>query len=186
MISIADKIRESARETIDRLKESGIKRIIMLTGDNEPAAKHVAEMLKIEYRSNLLPEDKITEIRMLQKEGLKVAMVGDGINDAPALAQANVGIAMGVMGNQVAMDAADVVLVGNDLRKIATVRVLSKRAYKTIKENIFVGVGFVHVAGIALVLLKIIGPIQATVIHLVPDVLVFLNSIKLFKINLNK
>lgn len=185
IISISDKIRDSAQDTITRLKESGIKHILMLTGDNESAAKHVADELKIEYRANLLPEDKINEIRRLQSEGVKVAMVGDGINDAPALAQANVGIAMGVMGNQAAMDAANVVLVGNDLRKIATVHSLSQRSYRTIQENIFVGVGLVHVAGITLVLLKIIGPVQAAIIHLVPDVLVFLNSIKLLKVKLD-
>lgn len=183
-IYIADEIRESAEEMISELKKSGVEKIIMLTGDGESSAQYVADKLKIEYKANLLPEDKIAEIRNLQKNGIKVAMVGDGINDAPALAQANIGIAMGAMGNQAAMDAADVVLVSTDLSKIATVRALSKRAYRTIQENIFVGVGVVHIAGIALVLTGVVGPIQAAAFHLVPDVLVFLNSVKLTRVKL--
>ncbi|MHB1086236.1 MAG: heavy metal translocating P-type ATPase [Minisyncoccota bacterium] len=183
-ISIADEIRESAKNTITALKQNGVERIIMLTGDGEASAKHVADILEIEYRANLLPEDKIAAVKEFQKDGTKVAMIGDGINDAPALAQANVGIAMGAMGNEAAMDAADVVLVSTDLSKIATVRKLSQRAYRTIKENIFVGVGVVHVAGITLVLTGVIGPVQAAAFHLVPDVLVFLNSTKLLKIKL--
>jgi heavy metal translocating P-type ATPase len=183
-IYIADELRESAKETISALKKNGVQKIVMLTGDSEPAAEYIAGKLKIEYHANLLPQDKIAAIKEMQDKGEKVAMIGDGINDAPALAQANVGIAMGVMGNQAAMDAADVVLVGNDLERIATVRKLSQRAYRTIKENIFVGVGVVHLAGITLVLMGIIGPVQAAAIHLAPDVLVFLNSTKLLKIKL--
>lgn len=181
---IADELRESAQATVSALKKSGVKKIVMLTGDGEPAAKYIAQKLKIEYRANLLPQDKIKAVKEMQDTGYKVAFVGDGINDAPALTQANVGIAMGVMGNQAAMDAADVVLVGNDLEKIATARRLSQRAYRTIKENIFVGVGFVHIAGITMVLLGIIGPVQAAVIHLVPDILVFLNSTKLLRVKI--
>jgi heavy metal translocating P-type ATPase len=182
---VSDAIREGARSTITSLKESGITKIIMLTGDNKQTAEHIAKQVGItDYRAELLPEDKIGIVKELQKEGRKVTMVGDGINDAPSLAQANIGIAMGAMGTESAMEAADIVLMQDNLEKIAKARAISKRAYRTIKENIFVGVGVVHVIGITLVLLKVIGPIQAAAIHLLPDTLVFLNSIKLLKVKI--
>src|SRR5215203_3550255 len=183
---VADAIRKGAKEMIEELRKSGIKEIVMLTGDNPETAKHVSEEVGItDYRANLLPEDKIKIIKELQGKGAKVAMVGDGINDAPALVQANIGIAMGVMGTQAAMEAADIVLMEDKLEKIARARTISKRAFRTIKENIFVGVGVVHVAGIILVLLKILGPVEAAAIHLLPDTLVFINSIKLLKVKID-
>lgn len=182
---VSDAIREGAKEMIAGLRKSGIKNIVMLTGDNPETAKHVSEQIGItEYRANLLPEDKINIIKELQKSGSKVAMVGDGINDAPALVQANIGIAMGAAGTEAAMEAADIVLMHDKLEKIAKARAISKRAFRTIKENIFVGVGVVHVIGITLVLLHVIGPIQAAAIHLLPDTLVFINSIKLLRIKI--
>ena len=182
---VADAIRKGAKEMIQGLKESGIKNIVMLTGDNPETAKNVCEQVGIaDFRANLLPEDKIKIIKELQGPGAKVAMVGDGINDAPALVQANIGIAMGVMGTEAAMEAADIVLMEDKLEKIARARAISKRAFRTIKENIFVGVGVVHVTGIILVLLKILGPVEAAAIHLLPDTLVFINSIKLLRVKI--
>lgn len=182
---IADAIREGAKEMVEGLRESGITKIVMLTGDNDETAKHVAGQIGItDFKSNLLPEDKIHFIKELQNDGSKVAMVGEGINDAPALVQANIGIAMGAMGTQAAMEAADIVLMQDKLEKIAVARLISKKAYRTIRENIIVGVGVVHVTGIILVLLHILGPVQAAAIHLLPDTLVFINSIKLLKIRL--
>ena len=183
---ISDAIREGAKEMIAGLRKSGIKNIIMLTGDNPQTAKYVSNQIGItDYRANLLPEDKINIIKELQKDGAKVAMVGDGINDAPALVQANIGIAMGAMGTEAAMEAADLVLMQDKLEKIAMARAISKRAFRTIKENIFVGVGVVHITGIILVLLRIIGPIEAAAIHLLPDTLVFINSIKLLRVRID-
>lgn len=182
---ISDAIREGAKEMITGLRQTGIKDIIMLTGDSLNTARYVAEQVGItDFRAELLPEDKISIIRKLQRRGAKVAMVGDGINDAPALAQANIGIAMGAMGTEAAMEAADIVLMQDKLEKIARARAISKRAFRTIKENIFVGVGIVHVVGITLVLLRVIGPVQAAAIHLLPDTLVFINSIKLLRIKI--
>jgi Cd2+/Zn2+-exporting ATPase len=183
---ISDTIREGAKEMITGLRLSGIKNIIMLTGDNVQTAQYVSNEIGItDYRADLLPEDKINIIKELQKDGSKVAMVGDGINDAPALVQANIGIAMGAMGTETAMEAADIVLMQDKLEKIAKARAISKRAYRTIRENIFVGVGVVHITGIILVLLRIIGPIEAAAIHLLPDTLVFINSIKLLRVKID-
>ena len=183
---ISDAIREGAKEMIEGLRKSGVKNIVMLTGDNPETAKHVSEQVGItDFRANLLPEDKIRIVKELQVSGAKVAMVGDGINDAPALVQANIGIAMGAMGTEAAMEAADIVIMQDKIEKIARARAISKRAFRTIKENIIVGVGVVHVIGITLVLMRILGPVQAAAIHLLPDTLVFINSIKLLKVKIN-
>ncbi|MFC6282059.1 MAG: cadmium-translocating P-type ATPase [Acidovorax sp. 17-64-282] len=185
VIFIADTLRPGAREALASLKQSGIKRIVMLTGDNAATAKAVSDELGIDdVRADLMPEDKVTAIAELQKQGHHVAMVGDGINDAPALARADVGIAMGGGGTQAALEAADIVLMTDDLSKIAGARAIARRAYRTVQENLFVGVGVVHVLGITAALMGWIGPIEAAVIHLGPDVLVFVNSVKLLRVRI--
>lgn len=185
ILYLSDAIRKGAKEMIENLKRSGVQNIVMLTGDNQQTAEYVAKEVGItEFRANLLPEDKIKQIKEFQEDGAKVAMVGDGINDAPALTQANVGIAMGAMGTEAAMEAADIVLMEDKLEKIARARTISKIGFRTIKENIIFGVGVVHVTGIILVLLRILGPVAAAIIHLLPDTLVFLNSMKILKIKI--
>ncbi len=184
-LHIGDAIREGAREMIQELRTSGVQNIHLFTGDSKETAQKIGSELGIEHvEANMLPEDKIRRIEELQKEGKRVAMVGDGINDAPALTAAHVGISMGVTGTEVAMEAADIVLMKDDLSRIARARAISRKAYRTIQENIFVGVGVVHITGITLVLMGVIGPIQAAAIHLVPDFLVFLNSTKLLKVKI--
>ena len=185
IIRIEDMIREGAKEALAELRNTGIKRIIMLTGDQEFVAKAVADQLAIdEYRANLLPEDKVAAIREIQQTGTRLVMVGDGINDAPALAAADVSIAMGGGGTQAAMEAADIVLMTDDLAKIIVARTISRRAYRTIQQNLIGGVGIVHILGITAALLGLIGPIQAALLHLGPDILVFLNSVRLLKTKL--
>ena len=185
VIHIADALRPGAREALVRLKSSGVKRIVMLTGDNHATAMAIADGLAIDdVRADLLPADKVDAIIALQKQGFRVAMIGDGVNDAPALAQANVGIAMGGGGTQAALEAADIALMTDDLSKIVAARAIARRAYRTIQENLFVGVGIVHVLGITAALLGWIGPIEAAFIHLGPDVLVFLNSVKLLRVRI--
>ncbi|CAN5439953.1 cation-translocating P-type ATPase [soil metagenome] len=185
VIFIADTLRPGAREALASLRKTGVKRIIMLTGDNAATAQAVAGELGVdEVFSDLMPEDKVAAIAALQKQGHRVAMVGDGINDAPALARADVGIAMGGGGTQAALEAADIVLMTDDLAKIAGARAIARRAYRTVQENLFVGVGVVHVLGITAALLGWIGPIEAAIIHLGPDVLVFVNSVKLLRVRI--
>lgn len=187
VIFIADTLRPGAREALASLKASGIKRIVMLTGDNAATAQAVAAGLGIdEVRSDLMPEDKVSAVAELQKQGYRVAMVGDGVNDAPALARADVGIAMGGGGTQAALEAADIALMTDDLSKIVSARAIARRAYRTIQENLFVGVGVVHVLGITAALLGWIGPIQAAFLHLGPDILVFLNSVKLLRVRIDR
>lgn len=184
-IYVADSLRPGAKEIIAALKESGIKRGIMLTGDNEGTARAIAEQTGIDdFRSDLMPEGKVSAIAELQASGYVVAMVGDGINDSPALAKADVGIAMGAAGTQAAIEAADIALMGDDLSKIVVGRAIARRAYRTIQENLFIGVGVVHVLGITAALLGWIGPVQAALLHLGPDILVFLNSVKLLRVRL--
>ncbi|WP_375268728.1 heavy metal translocating P-type ATPase [Phenylobacterium sp.] len=185
-ILIADTLRPGAREALAELRRTGVRRIIMLTGDNAATAKVVAEGLGIdEVRADLKPEDKVSAIAALQQQGHRVALVGDGVNDAPALARAAVGVAMGAAGTQAALEAADIALMTDDLAKIVQARAIARRAYRTIQENIFVGVGVVHMAGIVAALLGLIGPIQAAMLHLGPDILVFLNSVKLLRVRID-
>ena len=186
VLHLADPIRPDAKAALARLKASGIERIVMLTGDNEATAQRIGAELGVdEIQADLLPDAKVAAIKALQAGGVLVAMVGDGINDAPALATADVGIAMGVAGTQAAIEAADVALMTDDIGRIADARAIARRAYRTIQQNLFVGVGVVHVLGIAAALLKLIGPVEAAVIHLGPDILVFLNSVRVLRMKLD-
>ncbi len=186
VLHLADPIRPDAKASLARLKASGIERIVMLTGDNAATARRVGAELGVdEVIADLLPDAKVEAVKRLQAGGTIVAMIGDGINDAPALATADVGIAMGVAGTQAAIEAADVALMTDDIGKIADARAIARRAYLTIQQNLFVGVGVVHVLGITAALLRLIGPVEAAVIHLGPDVLVFLNSVRILRMRLD-
>jgi len=135
-LSVADPVKATTPEAIRLLRESGL-RIIMLTGDNPVTAAAVARTLGLDNaKAGVLPQDKYRHVQELQKDGRIVAMAGDGVNDAPALAQANVGIAMGT-GTDVAMSSARVVLVKGDLKGIAKARVLSQRTMRNIRQNLF-------------------------------------------------
>src|SRR4029077_3646310 len=136
LVSVADPIKETTPEAIRRLHADGI-RIVMLTGDSRTTAEAVSKKLQIdEVIAEVLPQDKAGVVKRLQGEGRFVAMAGDGINDAPALAQAQVGIAMGT-GTDVAMESADVTLVKGDLRGIVRARLLSRATMRNIKQNLF-------------------------------------------------
>ena len=136
LLGVADPIKSSTPEAVKLLHESGVN-IVMLTGDNHTTAQAVAGKLGIDrVEAEVLPDQKAAVIKKLQAEGRRVAMAGDGINDAPALAQADVGIAMGT-GTDVAIESAGVTLVKGDLRGIATCRLLSRKTMRNIRQNLF-------------------------------------------------
>jgi len=139
MIAISDAVREQCHGALDELRKVGVERIIMLTGDNEGTAKAIAENLGLdEYHAELLPEEKVEKVRELLGEGSKVAFVGDGVNDAPALAVSTVGMAMGATGTDIALETSDVALMSDDLTRIPYVIRLGKKALWVVKENITV------------------------------------------------
>ncbi|MBE7640611.1 heavy metal translocating P-type ATPase [Salegentibacter sp. BLCTC] len=134
--TITDPIKKTSREALKSLMDEGVK-VYMFTGDNEKTAKSVAEELGLTgFKAGMLPEDKQNEVKKLQQEGKKVAMAGDGINDAPALAQANIGIAMGT-GTDVAIESAEITLVKGDLKAVKKAKLLSKKVMLNIKQNLF-------------------------------------------------
>jgi len=146
LIAVADTVRPAAAAAIARLKKLGVEQIVMLTGDNTRTAHGIADQLGVDQvYAELLPEDKVEVIRQLQKQYQTVAMVGDGINDAPALAQASVGIAMGAAGSDVALETADIVLMGDRLERLEDAIRLGRRAQAVVKQNIVFALSFVMI-----------------------------------------
>ncbi|MEH2284036.1 MAG: heavy metal translocating P-type ATPase [Nostoc sp.] len=181
VIAIADEVRLQAAATITRLKKLGVEQIVMLTGDNQETAHSVAKSVGIDrVYAQLLPEDKLDVIRRLQQEYQTVAMVGDGINDAPALAQASVGIAMGVSGSDVALETADIVLMADKLEKIAVAIHLGRRSQLIVKQNIVVALGFILLLLVGNFLGNINLPI-GVIGHEGSTVLVTLSGLRLLK-----
>jgi heavy metal translocating P-type ATPase len=178
-ISLADRLRKEAIQTITELKGQGY-RTLLLTGDGAEVASTIGQQLGVdEAKGDLLPEQKLEIIRNLLKEGRKVAMVGDGINDAPALAEATVGIAMGG-GTDVALETADITLMTADLSRLVEVFRIAKRCYRVIMFN-FWGTIAVDTLGIVLAFLGLLAPIVAALIHVGSELTFILNSARLFR-----
>lgn len=141
-IAIADEVRSTSQRAVERLHDRGVGHVVMLTGDNEGTARAIAEQVGVdEYRAELLPDEKVDAIEELQAEHGDVAMVGDGINDAPALATADIGIAMGAAGTDTALETADIALMGDDIGKLPYLYRLSHTANGVIRQNIWGSLG---------------------------------------------
>jgi Cd2+/Zn2+-exporting ATPase len=178
-IGVADTLREEMRGAIHSLYSTGVKKIVMLTGDSPEVAQSVAASVGIdEWQARLLPQQKVAAVQKLQDDGYKVAMVGDGINDAPALAQADVGISMGISGTDITMSASDIVLLNDDILRAAESIHLSRITLKTINQNLAFALIF-NIAGIALASTGILNPIAAALFHNFGSVAVVVNSARL-------
>ena len=180
LIALADKLRPEAAQALDALRASGIRRLLVVTGDREAVARAVATPLGLEFQAEVLPADKIQVIQRLQREGHVVAMIGDGINDAPALAQADVGIAMGVAGTDAAIEAAHVALMSDDWRAVPEAVAIGRRAFRTIKQNLWFTAGY-NVAGMLLAATGVLPPILAAAAQALPDIAVMINSSRLLR-----
>ena len=146
IFSIADKIREDALKALSEMRKNGIRKIIMLTGDNNYTAEIVAKKLKLdEFYAELLPENKVEYVQKIKNRGHNVAMAGDGINDAPAIATADIGLAMGDRGTDISMETADVVLMADKLMQFSHAYALSKATMRNMKQNIFFAVAIVFI-----------------------------------------
>ncbi len=180
ILAAADTLRSETPASIRTLHRLGVGRIELLTGDNENSAHELSNSLGIPYRANLLPEDKIRIVKEYQAEGHTVAMIGDGINDAPALAQADIGIAMGASGTDIALETADIVLLQDDWTLVPQVVHIAKRTMGVVRMNLIFTAVY-NVIGISLAALGILPPVLAAALQSIPDLGILGNSSRLLK-----
>ena len=179
LIGLSDVIREDSKDMIERLHELGTE-IILLTGDNSETANYFARQVRIgKVFGNLLPEEKLSWIEKLKSEGKKVCMIGDGVNDAPALKTADVSVAMGSVGSDVAIEAADIALLGDDIGKIPYLKKLSNSTLFTIKANIVMSMA-INAAAIICSVLGLLNPVTGAIVHNAGSCLVVLNAALLY------
>ncbi len=180
MIAFSDTIRPDAEDTIKALREIGVKSLL-LTGDIPQAALHMAALAGVkEVRAGLEPEDKLLAIQALQRSGEPVLMIGDGINDAPALKSAHVGVAMGGIGSDIAIDAADIVLVRDDIRALPHLFLLAQKTMRVIRANLLLSMAL-NFASILLAMFGIVGPVVGALLHNAGSVAVILHSATLLR-----
>lgn len=180
ILAVADKLRTEAQETIGMLKRLGMK-VVMLTGDNEKTAEAIAHQAGVdEYLAQLLPEDKVKAVRELKTRYGKIAMVGDGVNDAPAMAVSDVGIAMGAAGTDVAMETGDIVLMSDDLSNIPYALRLSQRSIKNIRQNIIASLAIVAFL-VPAALFGWVGLLSGLILNEVSALIVIANGLRLLK-----
>lgn len=185
LISVMDLPRETAASTLERLKEIGIKHMIMLTGDHQNVGNAIAKEIGLtEAKGNLLPEDKVTEVQQLIKRDKKIAMVGDGVNDAPAMALSTVSVAMGAAGSDVALETADVALMSDKIENLPFVIGLSRKSKRIIKQNIFISLGVVALL-VPVTMLGLTNIGLAVAFHEGSTIVVVLNALRLLRYNMN-
>jgi len=180
-VGLEDKTRAEAREALAELKESGVRRIAMISGDRQAVAARVAREIGCEEaRGECLPEDKVEFVRGIKAKGYKVAIVGDGVNDAPALAAGDIGIAMGAVGSEIAIHSATIALMNNDLRRLPFLIKLSRSTRAVINQNFMFGVAFI-VGGMTLSALSYVPPVMAAAMHTAGSLIVVFNSARLVR-----
>jgi Cd2+/Zn2+-exporting ATPase len=180
-VGLQDETRAEARESLAELKHSGVRRIAMVSGDRTPVAKRVgAEIGCEEVVGDCLPQNKVEFVRAMKAKGYRVAVVGDGVNDAPALAAGDLGIAMGAAGSEVAIHSATIALMNNDLRRLPFLVKLSRQTRTVINQNFLFGILFV-IGGLTLAAMKYINPIVAAVLHVAGSLIVVFNSFRLVR-----
>tara|TARA_R110000868_G_scaffold257575_2_gene514760 strand:- start:10546 stop:12534 length:1989 start_codon:yes stop_codon:yes gene_type:complete len=183
LLSVMDVPRKSAAATLARLKKIGIKKMIMLTGDHQSVGDSIARQIGLtEAKGNLLPEDKVKAIQEFQEKGVKIAMVGDGVNDAPAMASSTVGIAMGAAGSDVALETADVALMSDKIESLPFVIGLSRKSKSIIKQNLWISMGVVAFL-IPATLFGFANIGIAVAIHEGSTLLVVINALRLLRFN---
>jgi len=180
ILTAHDRERSEVQDAIQKVRKSGMQNIELLTGDNQLIAKELAGKLSIEFRAELLPEKKIEIVKQYQSKGHTVIMVGDGVNDAPALAQADVGIAMGVSGTDVAIETAHITLMRDDWMLIPELLQMSQRTMRVIKGN-FGFTGLYNLAGLTLAALGFLPPVLAAAAQSLPDIGIMFNSSRLLR-----
>jgi Cd2+/Zn2+-exporting ATPase len=181
-IGLSDEIRENCKEMISTLKAMKIKRICMVTGDNESVAWQVASKVGIDVvEAGCLPEDKVAFVEKLLKTGARVAVIGDGVNDAPALASGTTGIAMGATGSDIAVNSAAIALMNTDLTRLPFILKLSKKTSAVMNQNLSAGLLFI-VGGLYLSAMGILSPVVAAVIHTMSSLFIIFNSARLIRL----